>query len=145
VSYIVLFRRVTAPASPRIDLRASAQITLAGAAVTRLLPTAGAGGVALTAWALRRAGLTTRTVIERLVAFLLVLYVVFMAALVLAGVALLTGLAPGAGPPLLTAGAALVGAAVIALALGLAVRTPSARRRLAPARAGRLRRAVAEA
>ena len=36
------------------------QITLGGAAATRLLPTAGAGGAALTLWSLRRSGLGTR-------------------------------------------------------------------------------------
>ena len=38
----------------RIDLRRAVEITLAGHAATRLLASAGAGGVALTAWAMRR-------------------------------------------------------------------------------------------
>ena len=44
-------------AAPRVGRRESAQITLAGAAATRVLPTAGVGGLALTLWTLRRAGL----------------------------------------------------------------------------------------
>ena len=55
--YIGLLWLVGERATPRMDLRTSAQVTLAGAAVTRLLPTGGAGGVALTLWALRRTGL----------------------------------------------------------------------------------------
>ena len=43
--------------SRRIDWRASIEIPLAGIAAIRLLSAAGAGGVAVTAWALRRAGL----------------------------------------------------------------------------------------
>lgn len=145
LSYVVLFRRVTAPATARIDLSASAQITFAGAAVTRLLPTAGVGGVALTAWALRRAGLTRRTAVERIVAFLLLLYSVYMAALVLAGTALAAGLVAGGGPPLLTAGGALVGGSVIALALLLALRAPAPESATMPPRAGRVRCTLAEA
>lgn len=144
VGYVVLFRHVTAPAAPRIDLRASAEITFAGAAVTRLLPTAGVGGIALTGWALRRAGLGPRTVVERLVAFLLLVYVVYMVALVLAGTALATGLAAGDGPLVLTLGGALVGGASIALALLLALRSPPPSVS-PPTHAGRLRRILAEA
>ena len=47
--------RLRAPGS-RIDLRASYQITMASLAATRLFAAGGAGGIALTAWALRRSG-----------------------------------------------------------------------------------------
>ena len=43
-------------ATPRMGPRESVQVTLGGAAATRLLPTAGVGGAALTLWALRRTG-----------------------------------------------------------------------------------------
>ena len=58
--YIALLWMVGERATPRMDLRASAEVTLAGAAVTRLLPTGGAGGVALTLWALRRTGMESK-------------------------------------------------------------------------------------
>ena len=58
--YIALLWMVGERATPRLDLRASAEVTLAGAAVTRLLPTGGAGGVALTLWAFRRTGMEAR-------------------------------------------------------------------------------------
>ena len=54
--YIVLLWLVGARASGRLGLRESTQITLGGAAATRLLPTAGVGGAAVTLWALRRSG-----------------------------------------------------------------------------------------
>src|SRR5947209_5668081 len=58
--YVALLSLVAGRATSRIGARESAQITLAGAAATRLLPTAGAGGAALTLWALRRTGMTSR-------------------------------------------------------------------------------------
>ena len=50
--YIALFRVVFVRGDSRIDWRASYQITMAGLAATRLFASAGAGGIALTAWAL---------------------------------------------------------------------------------------------
>ena len=49
-------------ASARIGWPESYQITMAGLAATRLFAAAGAGGIALTAWALRRSGMPRRTV-----------------------------------------------------------------------------------
>src|SRR5215211_2487146 len=60
--YIALLWLVGGRATPRLDLRASAQVTLGGAAATRLLPTAGVGGAALTLCALPAAGATSAIV-----------------------------------------------------------------------------------
>ena len=49
--------RSSCAATRAIDWRASYEITMAGVAATRLFAAAGAGGVALTAWALRRSGM----------------------------------------------------------------------------------------
>ena len=54
--YVWLFRSVFVRGSTRIDWRVSYMITMAGLAATRLFAAAGAGGAALTAWALRRSG-----------------------------------------------------------------------------------------
>ena len=59
----------------RIGWRASYQITMAGVAATRLFAAAGAGGIALTAWALRRSGMARRRGRRPDVAFLVLLYV----------------------------------------------------------------------
>ena len=54
--YVVFFRTVFSCAGVRINWSASYQITMAGLVATKLFAAAGAGGVALTAWALRAAG-----------------------------------------------------------------------------------------
>ena len=58
--YVALLWLVGGRATPRLGLRASTEVTLGGAAATRLLPTGGVGGAALTIWAFRRAGLGAR-------------------------------------------------------------------------------------
>jgi uncharacterized membrane protein YbhN (UPF0104 family) len=115
--YVVLLSFVIGRATPRVGTRASAQITLAGAAATRLLPTAGAGGLALTLWALRRAGLRTRAASHHLLVFLVVLYSVFLGSLVIAGTALSLGLGGGHEPRLLTTLVAAAAAACIGVCL----------------------------
>ena len=66
--YIWLFRGVFVRGSERINWRSSYEITMAGLAATRLFAAAGAGGAALTAWALRRSGMSPRVVAVRMVA-----------------------------------------------------------------------------
>ena len=70
------------PAPGPIGWSESYQITMAGLAATRLFASAGAGGIALTAWALRRSGMDARIVACRLIAFLVLLYAVYMITLV---------------------------------------------------------------
>src|ERR1700730_8568332 len=60
--YATLFRTVFGRGVPRIDWRASVQIPLAGIAAIRLVAAAGAGGVAVTAWALGRAGMSAHVI-----------------------------------------------------------------------------------
>ena len=119
VGHIVLFRAVSLRPGSRIGMRESYQITLAGHAATRLFASAGAGGVALTAWALRRSGMERRDVGARMVTFIVLLYSVYMAALILGGLALFTGLLPGASPAALTLIPAALGAGVIGGALAM--------------------------
>lgn len=119
-SYMALFRAVFGPASPSVDLRVSYQITMAGVAATRLLALAGAGGIALTAWALRRLGIAARTVTARMATFYVLLYGVYMAALVIGGVGLRTGVLEGPAPTGLTLIPAAFGGLVILIALGSA-------------------------
>src|SRR6185437_2975335 len=74
-------------ATARVGMRESARITFAGAAATRLLPTAGAGGAALAVYALRRAGLKPAAAARTLLVFLVLLYSVFLASIAIAGAA----------------------------------------------------------
>src|SRR5512133_2644904 len=55
-----LLSLVGSRATDRLGLSESVQVTLGGAAATRLLPTGGVGGAALTVWAFRRTGMTAR-------------------------------------------------------------------------------------
>ena len=119
LGHIILFRAVGDDGRGRVGLRASTEITLAGHAATRLFASGGAGGVALTAWALRRSGMERADVAARMTTFLVLLYAVYMAALVLGGVGLFAGVLPGTAPLALTLVPAAFGAAVIAIALTL--------------------------
>ena len=98
--YVVLLWLVGSRASARLGLRESTEITLGGAAATRLLPTAGAGGAAMTLWALRRSGLGMRRAAGTLLTFFVLVYAVFLAALAVSGLALTLN---GVGPLALTA------------------------------------------
>ena len=71
---------------------------MAGLAATRLFSAGGAGGIVLTYWALRKAGMPRRQTACRMVAFLVLLYAVYMLALVLYGILLRTGVLNGAEP-----------------------------------------------
>jgi uncharacterized membrane protein YbhN (UPF0104 family) len=86
--YVALLWLVGHRASPRLGLRESTQITLGGAAATRLLPTAGAGGAALTLWALRRSGLGTRGATRTLLTFLILMYSIFLGSVAVTGTVL---------------------------------------------------------
>ena len=119
LGHIVLFRAVSVDAGSRVGMRASTEITLAGHAATRLFAAGGAGGVALTAWALRRSGMDRSQVAARMTTFLVLLYGVYMATLVAGGLGLYTGVLRGDAPVGLTLVPAIFGALVIAAALAL--------------------------
>jgi uncharacterized membrane protein YbhN (UPF0104 family) len=122
--YVGLLSLVAGRVTPRVGARESAQITFAGAAATRLLPTAGAGGLTLTLWALRRAGLQARTAARTLLLFLVALYSVFLASVVLAGAALALGLVDSRAPVALSAIPALAAILSIVVCVALARRGP---------------------
>jgi len=116
VGHAILFRAVSVDGGgSRIGLRASTEITLAGHAATRLFASAGAGGIALTAWALKKSGMEARDVAARMTTFMVLLYAVYMGALVIGGLGLYTGVIPGGGSFAMTIVPALFGAGVIAL------------------------------
>jgi putative heme transporter len=112
--YVVLFRAVFTRERGRIGWRESYLITMAGLAATRLFAAAGAGGMALTAWALRRSGMRPRVVASRMVAFLALLYVIYAAAVLLDGLGLGLGALPGGGSAAITILPAIVSAILLA-------------------------------
>jgi uncharacterized protein (TIRG00374 family) len=118
-AYVALFRGVLAGTRDdvlrrRLNLRASYQITMAGLAATRIFSAAGAGGILLTYWALRKAGMERRRSACRMVAFLVLTYAVYTGALVIFGILLRTGVFPGNNP----AGGTIVPAAVSGCVIG---------------------------
>ena len=135
-SYVMLFKgvlggNVAEKVYERLDTRASYQITMAGLAATRIFSAAGVGGIVVTYWALRKAGMERRRAACRMVAFLALTYVFYLAALIIFGVLLRTGVLPGANPP----GGTIVPAAiagVVLVLLGLVALIPGdVERRLA--------------
>jgi uncharacterized protein (TIRG00374 family) len=143
--YIALFRAVFVRGSSTIGWRESYQVTMASLAATRLFAAAGAGGIALTAWALRRSGMEPRLVACRMVAFMALLYVIYAGSLLLAGIGLGTGLFPGGGSFAITIVPAIVAALLFALAGAMALLPGDVERRLErwAARSGRLAHLVA--
>jgi uncharacterized membrane protein YbhN (UPF0104 family) len=131
VGYVMLLWHVGQRATPRLDLRASTDITLAGAAATRLLPTGGAGGAALTLWAMGRTGLGMRRGGHVLLTFLVLLYSVFLAGIAASGLAILLGAGGDAGHAAVAAAATVAALAGIAASLALALRSPASPRRVA--------------
>jgi uncharacterized membrane protein YbhN (UPF0104 family) len=123
VGYVATFKGVYVPAGDRaarrIGFSESYQITMASLAATRLFAAGGAGGVALTAWALRRAGMPPRMVADRTIAFLVLTYAIYMLALIVAGFGLRLEIFEGSAPFGITVVPAVVGAAALAVALGL--------------------------
>ena len=117
--YVWLFRGVFVRGSNRISWAASYQITMAGLVATRLFAAAGAGGAALTVWALRRSGMPTRVVATRMVAQYVILYGVYVVSVVICGIGLYTGLFPGGGDFAITLVPAIIGAILIGGALAL--------------------------
>jgi uncharacterized membrane protein YbhN (UPF0104 family) len=144
--YVVLFRAVFVRGrhSP-IGWPESYQITMAGLAATRLFAAAGAGGVALTAWALRRSGMEPRLVACRMVAFMVLLYVIYAGVVLLDGIGLGIGLFPNEGSFAITIVPAAVAAILFAVGGAMALLPGDIERRLArwAAGAGRLERWVA--
>jgi len=128
--YVVLFRSVFVRGHRSIGWSESYQITMAGLAATRLFATAGAGGIALTAWALRRSGMEPRIVACRMVAFIVLLYVIYAGSLLIDGIGLGSGLFPGGGSFAITIIPAIVAALLFAVAGAMALLPGDIERRL---------------
>ena len=128
--YVVLFRAVFVRGQERIGWRESYEVTMAGLAATRVFAAAGAGGVALTAWALRRSGMSSRLVACRMVAFMVLLYAVYAGSLMLDGVGLRIGLLPGGGSFAITIVPAIIAAILVAVAGAAALLPGDLERRL---------------
>jgi uncharacterized membrane protein YbhN (UPF0104 family) len=135
--YVVLFEYVFAENGTRLGLRESYQITMASLAATRIFAAGGAGGIALTAWAMRRYGMDRRTVADRTIVFLVLTYVVYMVAMLLVGVGLRVGVLPGPAPFGMTVVPAAFAGIAITLTLLLSLTPTDLQRRMEDSFAGR--------
>jgi uncharacterized membrane protein YbhN (UPF0104 family) len=120
-TYIALFKAVVGGNVLRLTWGETYEINMAGVAATLLFSAGGAGGIALTYWALRKAGMERRDVGRRMIAFLSLHYVFYPIALIGFGVLLRTGVLPGKHSveltivPAAVAGFMLLGGALVAL------------------------------
>ncbi len=123
--YVLQFHGIFTPGAPRRLTGAEAyQVCMAALAATRLFAAAGAGGLALQAWAMRRAGMTRRMVADRTITFLVLQYWIYTASLVVFGLGLDAGLFSGNAPFAVTVLPAIF--ALIAMTIaGLIALTPT--------------------
>ena len=129
-SYVALFRGVVGERVLHLEWSESYQITMAGLAATRLFSAGGAGGIVLTYWALRKAGMERRQTACRMVSFLVLLYAMYMAALLIFGILLRVGVLSGAAPAGLTIVPAAIAGVVIVIFLLIALIPDDIERRL---------------
>jgi uncharacterized protein (TIRG00374 family) len=141
-AYVALFRGVVGENVVHLEWRESYQITMAGLAATRLFSAGGAGGILLTYWALRKAGMERRLSVCRMVAFLVVLYSVYLAALVIFGVLLRTHVVSGEAPLSGTLIPAALAAVAILIGLLLTLIPDDIERRMEGHTSGRFGRIV---
>jgi uncharacterized membrane protein YbhN (UPF0104 family) len=141
VSFVVVFRGVFCL---RMPWGFSAQVGLSEQAANVLLPAGGAGGLALGAWALNRAGMSTGHIARRSVAFFLITSSMNFLCIALAGAAVATGVLPGDVSPALAIVPAGLAVLTIAGVLALPRILPEHPGPTHP-EAGRVRRAVTHA
>jgi uncharacterized protein (TIRG00374 family) len=114
VGYVAVFRAVFCR---RMSWRVSYQIGMAELGANALIPTGGAGGLALGAWALKRGGMQTEDIARRTVAFFLLTSVPNVLGVIVLGLGLAIGVFGGEGNLLLTLLPATVAAGAVVLVL----------------------------
>jgi uncharacterized membrane protein YbhN (UPF0104 family) len=137
LAFVAAFKGVF---SRGLSWRFSYDVAMAEQAANVLLPTGGAGGLALGAWALRRIGMPADRIGRRTVAFFLITSSINFAAVILAGVGLGTGLLSGE----VAAATALGAAGLAATAVAILLYVPRLIDRAESVPNGRLRAALAK-
>jgi uncharacterized membrane protein YbhN (UPF0104 family) len=151
-TYVALFKAVVGGDALRLTWKETYEINMAGVAATLLFSAGGAGGIALTYWALRRAGMVRRDVARRMVAFLTLHYAFYPIALIIFGILLRTGVLNGEDSVELTIVPAGVAGLLLVAGVLVALIPPDLARRIEPfaeahggARAGAIAANVAKA
>jgi uncharacterized protein (TIRG00374 family) len=111
LGYVAIFRMVFCR---RMSWRVSYQIGMSEVGANALLPTGGAGGLALGAWALKRGGMPASEIARRTAAFFLLTSVANVLGVVVIGIGLAVRVLPGQRNLALTALPAAIAAASIA-------------------------------
>src|SRR4051794_15728839 len=143
-TYIALFKAVVGGDALRLTWPETYEINMAGVAATLLFSAGGAGGIALTYWALRKAGMRRRDVARRMVAFVTLHYAFYPLALIVFGILLRTGVLNGRGSVELTIIPAGVAGLLIVIGILIALIPPDVERRLRPFARGEKARAFVE-
>ncbi len=130
-TYIALFKAVVGGDALRLTWKETYEINMAGVAGTLLFSAGGAGGIAVTYWALRKAGMPRRDVARRMVAFVTLHYAFYPIALIVFGVLLRTGVLNGKSSVELTIIPAGVAGLLIILGVLVALIPPDSEHRLA--------------
>jgi uncharacterized protein (TIRG00374 family) len=131
-TYIALFKAVVGGDALRLRWLETYEINMAGVAATLLFSAGGAGGIALTYWALRKAGMGRRDVARRMVAFISLHYAFYPIALIVFGVLLRTGVLHGKSSVELTIIPAAVAGLLIVIGVLIALIPADLERRLSP-------------
>src|SRR4051794_21773888 len=111
LSYVLMFRPVFCSL---MKWRSAAEVGLAEVGMGSIIPASGAGGIALGAWVLSRAGMPAPTIARRSVAFLLLKSSVNFAAVTVVGLLVFAGVLGPAQPVSLTLVPAVLAAGAIA-------------------------------
>jgi uncharacterized protein (TIRG00374 family) len=130
-TYIALFKAVVGGDALRLKWSETYEINMAGVAATLLFSAGGAGGVALTYWALRKAGMARRDVARRMVAFVSLHYAFYPIALIVFGLLLRTGVVNGKNSVELTIVPAAVAGFFLILGILIALIPADLERRVA--------------
>jgi uncharacterized protein (TIRG00374 family) len=130
-TYIALFKAVVGGDALRLTWKETYEINMAGVAGTLLFSAGGAGGIAVTYWALRKAGMSRRDVARRMVAFVSLHYAFYPIALIVFGVLLRTGVLHGKSSVELTIVPAGVAGLLLILGVLVTLIPPDTERRLA--------------
>jgi putative heme transporter len=130
-TYIALFKAVVGGDVLRLSWKETYEINMAGVAGTLLFSAGGAGGIAITYWALRKAGMNRRDVGRRMVAFVSLHYAFYPIALIVFGVLLRTGVLSGKSSVELTIIPAGVAGLLLILGVLVTLIPPDAEQRLA--------------
>jgi uncharacterized protein (TIRG00374 family) len=129
-TYITLFKAVVGGDVLRLRWRETYEINLAGVAATRLFSAGGAGGIALTYWALRKAGLPRRDSARRMIAFVSLQYAFYPLAIIVFGVLLRTGVLNGKSSVELTIVPAAIAGLLLIAGILITLIPPDLERRL---------------